>query len=86
MPGTKNKVGRVFLMVILSEFQQISSNKNSQFSQKTQIAIRNFRNFRNVRNIANKKWISRPLYKPASGPYSIHFRSGLEYNKYFRSI
>jgi len=42
-PKTKNKVGRVFLMVILSEFQQIYSNKNSQFSQKKQIAIRNFR-------------------------------------------
>ena len=62
-PGTKTKLGRVFPVVILSEIQLIhsnkkSQNKNSQFSQKTQIAIRNFRNFRNLwicdfRNFAN---------------------------------
>jgi len=59
-PWTKTKVGRVFPMLILSEFQLIhskkkSQNKNSQFSQKTQIAIRNFRNLWNCgfRNFAN---------------------------------
>ena len=57
-PGTKTKLGRVFPVVILSEIQLIHSNKNSQFSKKTQIASRNFRNFRNLwicdfRNFAN---------------------------------
>ena len=37
MPETKNKVGRVFLMVILSEFQQIYSNKNSPFRKKRKL-------------------------------------------------